>query len=537
MKKNTKWTSLAISSLVLVFTLTGLSFLALPHLQTQYSLKQFLPKQNLLLQEDEKTRETFQLSEAQPFVVTMQVSDSDWFQEKRMQSLSFLTESLGQLEHVRSALSLANLQSALNTENGLSVGPFLKSLPIEKWRAESLTNPLISPSLISADGRTASVIVNIPSLSTKDVSLLRQQVESKAKEIIHFAEIKIGGTPAVQSDVGHLLQTEIRNFVVLGFLACFVVLGLIFANVSPLIASFIVIFCANIWVLAVMALTGTSFSILSSTIPILTTVDVVSLCLHTLLRFSEEKKNHPEMARFDLVARTVKAIMKANLIASTTTMIGFLSLLTTNVPLIRDYGWTAAVSIVLGFIVTTLLLPALLLFLPEPKARTWAWRKARWGLYLFRRSGAWTLIIVVISLSLAVRGKSLSWSAKLFDDLPANHQVRLSTETIDKKLGGMIPVDIEISGQKEIWNDPALVHQLEVLLKDIRATHGVGSAVGLTDLIAAANIHPASRRPASRSSLAEIFFLYSLSNESPLKNFLNADSSKTRLAVRTQDLP
>ncbi len=286
-----------------------------------------------------------------------------------------------------------------------------------------------------------------------------------------------------------------------------------------------------------IALAGYPFSILSSTIPILTTVDVVSLCVFIpLLRFTEERKNQPDLSHHELVNYVFKILLGPNFIASMTTMIGFLALLTVKVPLIRDYGVTAAGSIIIGWLVTTALLFPLLHFLPGPRAREWAWRKARWGLYLFRRSGVWAFLIILVCSALAIKGQSLSWSARLFDDLPTNHQVRLSTETIDKELGGMIPVDIEIKGVADIWNDPKLLAQLDQLSSDIRKIGGVGSVVGLPDLVAAANIHH-SRLPASRSATAEIFFLYSLSNNSPLKNFLNTDSSNTRISVRTQDLP
>lgn len=530
--------TICISSLIFIFSLTLVSVLALPKLQTQYSLKQFLPKDNPLLKKDEQTRQTFQLNESQPFIITAKIKDTNetWFHQKSIEQLGQLTDLLAHFPGVKNALSLATVQGAINNEAGLSVGPLLKNLPVATWEKETTQNPLISPTLISKDGKTASIIVNIRPLNTAEIAQLRQNLEITAAAGVPFAHIEIGGTPAVQTDVGILLQSEIRNFVILGFLACFVVLGLIFSNWSPLIISFIIILCANILVLATMALMGFPFSILSSTIPILTTVDVVSLCIHTLLRFAEEKKHHPHLDHQQLVLRTVRAIWKPNLIASTTTMIGFASLITTNVPLIRDYGFTAGISITMGWIVTQILMLPLLMYLPGPRAREWAWSKARWGLYLFRRAGVWTFLIVLVSLGLAFKGQSLAWTARLFDDLPANHQVRLSTETIDKELGGMIPVDIEIAGPTETWNDPILLSKLDTLLNDIRATPGVGSVVGLPDLVAAANIHH-SRMPASRNSLAEIFFLYSLSNESPLKNFLNADASMTRISVRTQDLP
>lgn len=529
---------ISISSLLFVFVLTLASLFALPKLQTQYSLKQFLPQDNPLLKKDDSTRQIFHLADSQPFIITAKLPQpgETWLEKNRIERLERLTDLLMNFPGVKGTLSLANIQGAIDNKEGLSVGPVLKSIPQKQWAQETLNNPLISPTLISKDGQTASVIVNIQSLESHELSQLREDLEVTAKASLPFSTVEIGGTPAVQTDVGVLLKSEIRNFVVLGFIACFLVLALIFANWAPLVMAFIVIVFANIIVLAAMAVAGYPFSVLSSTIPILTTVDVVSLLIHTLLRVTEERKNQPHLSHTEVVTYTFKALLWPNFIASTTTMIGFLALLTVKVPLIRDYGITAAAAIILGWVITTLMIFPLLYFSPEPKAREWAWKKARWALYLFRRSGVWAFAIILVCSALALKGQSLSWSARLFDDLPTNHQVRLSTERIDKELGGMIPLDIQIKGKKEAWNDPMLLSQLDQLSEDLRSFEGVGSVVGLPDLVAAANINH-SRLPASRSSTAEIFFLYSLADNSPLKNFLNADASNTRLSVRTQDLP
>lgn len=529
---------ISIFALLLIFSLTILSLFVLPQLKTQYSLKQFLPQDNPRLQRDEHTRQVFQLSEAQPFIITAKLSGNSetWFKKESIESLEKLTDLLVHFPGVKSTLSLATVQSAINSDNSLSVGPLLKNLSPEKWSTETLNNPLISPTLISKDAKIASVIVTIESLDTEALKHLRENLEVTARAALPFAKVEIGGTPAVQTDVGLLLQREIRNFVVLGFIACFFVLALIFKNWSPLIISFIVIVCANILTLAVMALANYPFSILSSTIPILTTVDVVSLVIHTLLRLTEERKNQPHLDHTSLVNYTFKTLLGPNFFASTTTMIGFLALLTVKVPLIRDYGVTAAGAIVLGWVVTTILLYPLLHFLPEPVARIWAWKKARWGLYLFRRSGVWAFLVILVCSALALKGQHLSWSARLFDDLPQNHQVRLSTEMIDKELGGMIPIDVEIKGGADVWNDPVLLGNLDSFLNELRSMNGVGSVVGLPDLVAAANLHT-SRLPASRSSIAEVFFLYSLASNSPLKNFLTTDSANTRVSIRTRDLP
>lgn len=527
-----------IAILIVMSALTVLSILTFSKLQTQYSLSQFLPKQNPLLALDAKTKQTFQISEAQPFIVTLQLADpsQSWLEPERINSLRKTTEELRKLSGVSTTLSVATVQGAINVKDSLSVGPLLSSIPPEKWPQQILRNTMLTPALLSRDARTASLIVNFTEKDPVGLQRLKSGIERLTQQHLPFAKVEIGGTPAVQTDISKLLQSEIRNFVGLGFLACLVVLLIVFTNLTPVFISFIITVVANLMILATMALLGYSFTVLSTTIPILATITVMSLCIHSMLRLIEEEKLGPPASHYQLVLRTLKALKGANFLAALTPMIGFLSLATTKVPVIRDFGLTVALSIFICWLVANILLIPLLILMPKPVARKWAWAKARWGLYVFRKSGALTVSIIVLSVALAIKGQKLSWTARLFDDLPTDHQVRNSTEVIDSQLGGMIPIDLELRGPQDIWSDPKLIRKLDGLIKKFRTHAGVGSAVGLPDLIAASNL-TRSRLPASKASTAEILFLYSLSDQSPLKNYLSTDSGGTRIAVRAQDLP
>lgn len=522
-----------------VITLGALA--VLPNLHTEYSLKQFLPLNNALLKQEEQSRETFQLSELQPFVIIAKLNDhSTWYDKSKIHALKKITLALALLPGVSETLSLATIQGVQNNHNELSIGPLLEHTPEDRWPFDIPKNPLVAPNFISADGTIASIVVQVKSGTTSDLKFLRQELTIKSKAVLPFAEISLGGTPAVQADINVLLESEIRNFILLSLVVCFITLGFVFANTSPLFISFIIVICTNILVLATMAMAGYSLSILSSTIPILTTVDVMSLCLHTLLRYAEEQKAHPSLDHEKLVIQTLRAIIRPNLIASLTTMIGFLTLVFTDVPIIKDYGWTAAFSIIMGWVTTTILLYPLMMLLPGAKARQWAWSKARWGLHLLKHSKAWLLLIVIFSVTLGFKGQHLSWSARLFDDLPEDHPARLSTELIDQKLGGMIPIDMTLQGSQDFWNHPQVIRKLNLLIQELRQSKSVGSIIGLPELIMAIqNQQDQSHflESITEGSISETYFLYSLSNTNPLRQFLNGDNSSTRISMRIQDLP
>ncbi len=69
-------------------------------------------------------------------------------------------------------------------------------------------------------------------------------------------------------------------------------------------------------------------------------------------------------------------------------------------------------------------------FLSEPK---------RFAYLVVRHSKVIVPLMLVLTLVFGIFGMNLSWTAKLFDDLPAGHPAGQSTYLIGKKLAGLPP--------------------------------------------------------------------------------------------------
>ena len=169
----------SIVVLVVMSVLTGLSVLTFSKLQTQYSLSQFLPKQNPLLALDAKTKKTFQISESQPFIVTLQLIDEkhSWLEEDKIEALKQTTDELKNISGVKNTLSLATVQGPINSKEGLTVGPLLSNIPSKKWVDEIVKNTMLTPALISKDLKTASLVVYIKDLKSTQIQDLKNVFE------------------------------------------------------------------------------------------------------------------------------------------------------------------------------------------------------------------------------------------------------------------------------------------------------------------------------------------------------------------------
>jgi predicted RND superfamily exporter protein len=244
--------------------------------------------------------------------------------------------------------------------------------------------------------------------------------------------------------------------------------------------------------------------------------------------------------RGELVLSTLKKLFLPNLLSALTTGVGFLTLLSDDVPVIRDYGVDTAGAVMTTWAFTQVSLYCFLTLFPLPVARSWTSRRARWSLRAMAVPVPTGLAILGVSAVLAFMGFKMNWSPRLFDDLPQGHPTRTATEMIDEKMGGVLPLEVVIREHgANSWNDPGRLSKLSRVLENIRRLPGVGSAVGIPDFVRAASFVP-RHGPAprwTRKSIAETYFLYSMSGVDPLRSFLTADGKSTHLSIRMHDLP
>jgi predicted RND superfamily exporter protein len=533
---------LAIAALSVCAIATYFGARSLNQIQTQYSVMQFLPSHHPALIMDEAVRSRFHLTNLPVYIGVITLDHHDtWFKSEHMQRLSQLTAEIAALSSVKETLSLGNVEGALDSKGSINVGEVVKLTPPNQWRQRILNDKLLSPTLISHDQRTALIYVQ---LKNADMQLLLETqplLKRMLAKTFPQAKTSIGGIPAVQSDLSRLLNKELVNFFTLSIIGCALTLLLIFRTWSTLFIPLILTAFANIMVLAMMAWTGLPFTILSSTLPILVFITVLSLSTHVLLRVYEDAHKTPApTSKWQLIWHANQAILLPNLLGALTTCVGFLTLLLGEVPLIRNYGMSVAAGVMVSWFLTNVAILPLLVLFPLPEPRAWVHRPARWALWVIQQRKLIVGGIATTCVALLTIGWHLHWTGRLFDDLPKGQEARTSTERIDHSMGGVVPLEITIRAPgREAWNDPERIRRLDRLVAQIRTIKGVGTAQSIPDFLrtSGAGTDGLTPLPKSRSAIAEIYFLYSLSSHNPLRNYLTDDGRSARISVKLHDLP
>jgi uncharacterized protein len=534
--------SVALLSVIVLAVFGGA--LTLHRLNSQYSMRQFMPADHPLYRSDREIKRVFRLTEEEPIIVNLKLdaaTPGTWLEPARVALLERATAAVARLEGIQSVTSIANVQMAGDNGRGIEVDNVLKLTSPSAWKERVLKDPLLAPGLISADGRVVTLMGQINMMPEGQLHAIVAQIRSEVGAIAAEggAHTSVSGVAPLQNDMASLVSKELRNFFLLAFLACFITLVAYFRSFSTVVVCLILVVIANIATLTWLALAGIPFSILSSTLPIMCSIEALAIGSHTLLIFSDNYRQalalNPLATKAEVIWKSYRALLFPNYLMSGTTIIGFATLITSSVPLIRQFSQSVCGGIMLSCISMSIALPPLMVLFPVPVARRFTASKARWTLWVIQHRRLVLSAAAAVVVVFLVHGLRLNWAVRLYDDLPKAGDIKTSADLIDQNMGGMIPLNVlvKVPGESDPWHEPSRIERAAEVLRRWRAEPTVGSAIGLPDLL-----KTGIQKIDSRKAIAEVLFLYAFNGaDNPTNAFLSTDGSSTRLLFRLKDIP
>ena len=144
------------------------------------------------------------------------------------------------------------------------------------------------------------------------------------------------------------------------------------------------------------------------------------------------------------------------LFCNITAAIGFAVFAFTQSSLLKEFGVVAGLSIMLIFVISFILLPAVLSYLPAPKPKQLKYLDNRWVTGFLCKIENWvlhhkkiiyavTVFLILVSAAGMLRLKS---EAYIVDDLPKTDKIYTDLKFFEKNFKGVMPLDIVITTHK-----------------------------------------------------------------------------------------
>jgi len=248
---------------------------------------------------------------------------------------------------------------------------------------------------------------------------------------------------------------------------------LAFLMLRSVILASLVLFVSYYSVLLTVALvpaTGGSMNMVLVVMPTLLLVVTISGAIHLAGYWRFAAKT--DLGRAPILA--AEMARKPCVMASVTTAFGLLSLMTSPLKPVYDFGLYAAAGCIVGLLVILYVLPALLQFVPARVARVTAEHGTFWnsaGQWIANRHRLIGTLYVAVSLICTAGLVYFKSETKVIRYFPEHTTVVKDYRYLEENIGGIVPVDIVIRFAEEVRapaDDGMLLAQRQELVRRVQ---------------------------------------------------------------------
>ncbi len=576
-----------IKSLCLLSLFIGLTGFQARNITIDTATESMLHEKDPSLIEYNEFRDQFGRSE----IVVLLVKPPDLFNRGFLEKLAAFQDALEtRVPYLEKITSLINIRHTWGENDTLHVDALIGDPPPEDLNAvkkRTLENPLYPNYVLSADKKSTALIIEtvarIPdhpdSEGTAEPDLegfeddetgpaaggSMHYITADEKAEVNAAimavmkkyqanDFKItfsGGSLVVEvfnretaRDIIRLIK--IMLIVIAGFLF------LLFRRVSGVIIPMIIVNTAMVSTLGLMALTRTPLSIMTNILPAFLVSVGIADAVHVLAVFYRQYQKEPNKEAAICYAMGHSGL--AIFMTSVTTAAGLMSFTIAEIATISDLGYFASAGVVLAFIYTIVLLPALISLIPikvkkEKAAIARANRMDGFLLFFSRisighpRKIIWIcLVLFVISVYYIFQ---LHFSSFILTYFPEDHPVKIDLEYIEQQIGGSVTFEIVVDTRKENGiQDPSLLKHIARLTPRIESIKTddmyVGKVISIVDIVRETHqaLHDNDPTyyviPDDRATIAQELLLFENGKPEDLEKIVDSQFSKTRITVKTK---
>ena len=431
------------------------------------------------------------------FLVVTFSPNSDLLSNESLETIKNISKEFLGVENIQSVDSILNvplLQSPIRPISDLVAGVDsmeTKEFDKELVKNEFLTSPLYKNALVSDDFKTTALILNIKNdekyyeLLEKRNSLLVKEKEKiitkeekleLKKAIVEFknyrdlirekdtnnienirniikkyeanGKIFLGGVNMIASDAIGFVKNDL---IIYGFSLVFIfifILWYIFRHIRWIIIPLLICFISIISTGGILGLFGWEVTVISSNFIALQLIITMSTVLHLIERYRELNVKYKNASQYKLVINTVLSKLEPSFFAIITTVVGFASLILSNIEPVINLGLMMSIGITISLILSFVTFPIILMIIgkkDEHDGKNIQTSFITKCSSIVENHGKTIIVVSILAVVFSITG-----SSKLFVENSFINYFKPSTEiykgmkVIDENLGGTSPLDIII---------------------------------------------------------------------------------------------
>ena len=391
----------------------------------------------------EQTNDDFGSSD---FLILAIQSSNEIFTLDNLQNLQNLRDKIQVIEGVDSVVSVFDApileQPKLSLIKSASNEKYLleDELNLSLAKQELIDSPIFSELVISKDGKTLAFQINLDGKDNYDQTVI--DIRSEIETFKNF-NINLAGPSMIVFDTINFIKNDVITFGTITILVFFIFLYLIFRDFWPvtiiLLNALIVMFIS----IGVMGLMDWPISIVSSNFLALLLITSIAISIHILAKVQTDVDKNIS------TSKSLSDIFMPCLFTALTTIVGFASLILSDIKPVIDFGKMMSVGVLLNLLSSFLFIP-LALELKNIKSIT----QKNIADFVYNNGyvqskgfikKAWIPFLLIFIPLIIYLPTNLKVENKFIDYFNKETEIYKGMETIDKNLGGTTPFDIILS--------------------------------------------------------------------------------------------
>ena len=451
----------------------------------------------LILESDKDLRILRQVNkryETQEFLVVTFTPHADLFSDASLETIRRLREDLEQVPGIASVFSLIDAPLVKIVGGTLAeVAANYRTLEDpgvdrDLAREEFLASPIFLDLLISQDAGTTALQVNLENkviltdaqrrrnellikqdeeglteaeqLELADTLEQYEAVKEEATRINHETvaatravmdryrdrgTLYLGGIPMIADDMITFIRNDLVVFGAGVFAFLVIMLSIIFRQARFVLLPLCSCIFAVVIMMGLLGLTGWPVTVISSNFISLMLILTMSMNVHLVVRYRQLSRDFAGQSQAELVSNTVRRMVWPCLYTALTTMIGFGSLVVSDIKPVIDFGWMMTLGLSVTFMTSFLLFPTILVSLdnritsPGREEVPFTAGLAR----ITERFGNGVVVFALLLAALSLYGVSrLKVENSFVNYFSDDTEIHQGLKLIDDELGGTAPLDV-----------------------------------------------------------------------------------------------
>lgn len=483
--------------------------------------------------------------------------DGKVFTGKTLESIEWLTKEAWRIPFSTRVDSLSNFQHTYSRGDGLVVTDLfhdaakLSNSELERIRKIALNEPLLLNRLISKEAAVTAVnvTINLPKNKPEGSPTVVAFARNLAKQLQALnpdLELYLTGIVTMDNAFIEASMQDMSSLTLIMFGLILFGLLVLLRSIPGTVSTLIILIMAIIATMGFSGWAGVLLTPVSAGAPTIIMTIVVAESVHIIMTMVQGMR--AGMAKRESLVESLRVNMQPVMLASITTVIGFMSMHSSDVPPFHDLGNMVSVGVTTSFILSMAFLPWLLMLLPMRVKVTedkYSRHMTRTSEFVIRNRDKllWSFAVVTIILAAFIPRNVIN--DNIWEYFDKSVVFRTDTDFASDHLTGPYTLDFSLDSKEAGGvNSPDYLRKVDEFRHWLTEQPEVVHVNSITDIMKRLNknLHSDNadwyRLPDDRNLAAQYLLLYemSLPYGLDLNNQINVNKSASRVSISLRNL-